>query len=70
MILVYKYIKLDDISSYKRYIEDLLEDYKLASLYFESNRLEAKKKDADNECSKLNDYLIYYNEGINIDISY
>ena len=56
------------ILNYKKYIEDLLEDYKLSSLYFESNGLEAKKKDADNECSKLNDYLIYCNQGINIDI--
>ena len=68
MTLVHKYIKLNDILNYKKYIEDLLEDYKLSSLYFESNGLEAKKKDADNECSKLNDYLIYCNQGINIDI--
>ena len=56
-----KNLKLDInhpfILNYKKYIEDLLEDYKLSSLYFESNGLEAKKKDADNECSKLNDYL-------------
>ena len=63
-----KNLKLDInhpfILNYKKYIEDLLEDYKLSSLYFESNGLEAKKKDADNECSKLNDYLIYCNQGI------
>ena len=56
------------ISNYKRYIEDLLKDYELSSFYFESNGLKAKKKDADNKCSLLNDYLIYYNKGINIDI--
>ena len=67
-----KNLKLDInhpfILNYKKYIEDLLEDYKLSSLYFESNGLEAKKKDADNECSKLNDYLIICNQGKNIDI--